>query len=367
MRWAYNYYLGERLRVYNESKDSDRRSFLSTSDAIKDINILKKKTHTWLNDVSSYTIQRGVMDAYAAYNNYFQNLQAKPKFKSKKYSKLSFYTRYNRLRAMDGGFRAERIGFVKTTEPLPKIPKGVYYKNPHISYDGKYWYLSVGYEVEPIRCELTGESVGIDLGIKDLAVCSDGTTYKNINKSHEVKRLEKVLKREQRKLSKKMESHITEYRTIGNKRFPVFDKELNICKNYQKQKNKIKLLYRRLTNIRNNHIHQATAEIVKTKPSRVVMETLNVSGMVKNKHLAKAVLEQKFYEFTRQMKYKTEKYGIEFIQVPMFYPSSKTCSQCGAIKKDLRLSDRIYRCDCCGLEIDRDYNASINLAKYEPV
>ena len=137
------------------------------------------------------------------------------------------------------------------------------------------------------------------------------------------------------------------------------------CKNFQKQKRVIKLLHRRLTNIRDNYIHQTTAEIVKTKPSRIVMETLNVKGMMKNKHLAKSVQQQKFFEFKRQIAYKCQKYGIELVEVPTFYPSSKTCSRCGCIKHDLKLSDRIYRCSHCGLVIDRDSNASLNLANYQ--
>ncbi len=137
---------------------------------------------------------------------------------------------------------------------------------------------------------------------------------------------------------------------------------MRIC-NIIKNKEQILRIRKRLTNIRNNHIHQATNTIVKTKPCKVVMEDLNVVGMMKNRHLAKAVAKQKMYEFLRQMKYKCEKYGIEFIQVGRFFPSSKTCSCCGQIKSDLKLSDRVYKCDC-GLEIERDKNAALNLAKY---
>ena len=250
---------------------------------------------------------------------------------------------------------------------MPKLKKGEKYFNPRITFDGKYWYLSVGYEVSETKCELTGECIGIDLGIKDLAVCSNTKTYKNINQSYEVKRLEKVLKRGQRKLSRMLEKNISGYKTVGNKRIPVYIKPLYECRNFQKQKKVIKLLYRRLANIRNNHLHQTTTKIVKTKPSCIVMETLNVKGMMKNKHLAKAIQKQKFYEFKRQIMYKCQKYGIVLVEVPTFYPSSKMCSCCGSIKRDLKLSDRIYRCNECGLVIDRDYNASLNLANYQSV
>lgn len=151
---------------------------------------------------------------------------------------------------------------------------------------------------------------------------------------------------------------------ISNRK-PIFERPLIECKNYQKQKRKIQLLYRKITNIRNNYIHQTTTTIVKKLPQRIVMENLNVKGMMKNKHLAEKIAEQKFYEFKRQIKYKAEIRGIQVIEVPTFYPSSKTCSCCGHIKKDLKLSDRIYICPVCNLKIDRDFNASLNLANYK--
>ena len=162
-----------------------------------------------------------------------------------------------------------------------------------------------------------------------------------------------------------LEADISGYKTVNGKRIPIFIRPLRDCRNFQKQKSIIKLLHRRLANIRNNYLHQTTTEIVKTKPSRIVMETLNVKGMMKNKHLAKAIQEQRFYEFKRQIAYKCQRYGISLVEVPRFYPSSKTCSCCGNVKHDLKLSDRIYRCEECGLVIDRDFNASLNLANYQ--
>ena len=265
----------------------------------------------------------------------------------------------------NGGFHGEKIGYVRTTEPLPKLPKGKKYSNPRISFDGKYWYLSIAYEILESNCKLTDESIGIDLGVKDLAICSNGKIYKNINKSKKVRKLKKKLKREQRKASRKLESNTKSYKIIKGYRYPVYSRPLSECKNFQKQQKKIKLLHRKLANIRNNYLHQTTTEIVKTKPSRIVMETLNVKGMMKNKHLAGAIQEQKFYEFKRQVSYKCQKYRIALVEVPTFYPSSKTCSCCGCIKRDLKLSDRIYRCNECGLVIDRDFNASLNLANYQ--
>lgn len=364
-RWAYNFFLSEQERTYKEYLDNSQtgKRYISEGDVRKYINNeLKPKTHTWLKEVSSSTMKQAVKDANSAYKKFFKGIAGKPRYKSKRKDKLSFYVNYESLTKMEGGFHGERIGFVQTSEPLPDIPEGTHYSNPHITYDNKYWYLSVGYEVPDIKIELTGESLGIDLGVKSLAVCSNGKVYKNINKSKKVRKLKKKLRHEQRKLSRMIESNISGY---GEKHKPIYERPLKDCKNIQKQMHVIQLLHRRLTNIRNNYLHKTTTEIVKTKPSRIVMETLNVKGMMKNKHLSEAIAEQKFYEFKRQIQYKAQRYGIEVIEVPMFYPSSKTCSCCGNIKHDLKLSDRTYHCDHCGKEIDRDLNAAINLSKYK--
>lgn len=369
-RWSYNYYISERNRLYNEwvqngkqgkfiFKESELRKYIN--------NVLKPTTHKWLSEVGSNVMKQGVKDADTAFIKYFQGLSGKPKLKSKHKSKISFYVNYESIVRKQGGFQGEKLGFVRTCSPLPKLPKGKKYSNPRISYDGKYWYISIGYEVAERNEELTDESLGIDLGIKDLAICSNGKKYKNINKIKEVKRLENKLRREQRKLSRKMTANIKEYKVVGNKHYPIWIRPLRECKNIQKQNQVIRLLNKRLTDIRNNYLHQTTSEIVKTKPSRIVMENLNVSGMMKNKHLAKLIAQQKFFEFKRQIKYKSRLIGIPVIEVNKFYPSSKMCSCCGNVKKELKLSDRIYKCSICGLVIDRDYNASINLANYKLV
>lgn len=307
-------------------------------------------------------MKQAVKDADLSLKRYFKGISGKPKYKSRHKSKVSFYVNYENLKRENNGFKGEKIGFVKTTSQLPKLKQNQKYSNPRISYDGKNWFLSVGYEVENIQYKLTGESIGIDLGIKDLAICSNGKVYKNINKTKRVKQLKKCLKREQRKLSRKLLKNTKSY---TKNRKPIYERPLKECSNIQKQNSKIRLIYKKLSDIRNNYLHQTTTKIVKTKPFRVVMEDLNVKGMMKNKHLSKSIANQGFYEFIRQIKYKCEFYGIEFIQVDRFYPSSKTCSCCGHIKKDLKLSDRTYVCSECGLVIDRDYNASLNLAKYK--
>ena len=203
--------------------------------------------------------------------------------------------------------------------------------------------------------------------MKDLAICSNGKTYKNINKTKRVRDVKKKKRREQRKLSRKIEANIDRYWTDKRGyKHPVYKRKFYECKNFQKQCRKVGLVDRKLKNIRLDYTHKTTTEIVKTKPSRVVMEDLNVKGMLKNKHLSKAIQEQTLGEFIRQMKYKCALHGIEFVQVSRWFPSSKTCSCCGFVKKSLKLSERVFVCEECGLEIDRDFNASLNLAHYKP-
>ena len=356
-RWSYNFFLAESMNYYKETgkylKETDVRKYIN--------NVLKPTTHTWLKEVGSNVIKQAVKDADLAKQRWLKGISEKPKFKCKHKCKDSFYVNYESLKRTKNGFRGEKLGVVQTCSPLPKLKKDEHYLNPRISYDGKYWYLSVSYEKEFEQVGLTDESLGIDLGVKDLAIVSNGKVYKNINKTKKVKRLEKKLKREQRKLSRKLERNISGY---TKDRKPIYKTPLKDMKNITKQKKVIKDLYKQLSNIRNNYLHQTTSDIVKTKPYRIVMEDLNVKGMMKNKYLAKAIADQCFYEFKRQMKYKCERLGIIFIEADRWYPSSKTCSHCGKIKKDLKLSDRTFHCEC-GFIIDRDLNASINLANYQ--
>lgn len=367
-RWSYNFFLSYNQEKYSEYlKNNTKEKFVSENDVRKHINnILKKTTHTWLSEVGSNVMKQSVKDASVALNRYFNKISGYPKFKSKKKSKPSFYVNYESLKRTPNGFRGEKIGTIKTRESLPKIPKDKKYVNPRITYDGKFWYLSVGYKVEPKQVKLTDEKIGIDLGLKDLAVVSNINSsyikkYRNINKGYRVRLLEKRLKRAQRKLSRKILNNIESY---DEKRVPTYIRPLKDCKNIQKQIYIVQNLYRKLTNIRNNYIHQVTTKIVKTKPSKIVLEDLNVKGLMRNKHLAKSIADSKWYEFKRQILYKAELYGIEVVLADRFYPSSKTCSCCGSYKKDLKLKDRTYICNECGLIIDRDINAAINLANY---
>ena len=367
-RWSYNYFLSESYRVYQEwLEDNSKPKYISEKDVRKYINNhLKKTTHTWLKDVGSNVMKQGVKDANIALQGFFRYNKGYPKFKSKKRSKPSFYVNYDSIKRLPNGFQGERLGYVKTKESLPKIGKNQKYRRPRISFDGRFWYLSISFAVNKLDVSLSDTKLGIDLGIKELSTVSnqDGTDvkkYHNINKTYEVRRLEKKLKREQRKFSRKILMNTSHYTDNGR---PIYTKDLESCKNIQKQKGIIQRLYRRLLNIRTNYLHQTTTEIVKTKPSRIVLEDLNVSGMMKNRHLSNSLMCQKLFEFRRQIEYKAELYGIEVVIADRWYPSSKTCHKCGHVKKDLKLSDRVYRCDCCGNVIDRDINASINLANY---
>lgn len=348
-RFIYNWTLNRQEDNYKNGG-----KFISDNDLRKEITELKKNELSWLNEVSNNVTKQAVKDCCNAYKNFFKGLADKPKFKSRKKSKPSFYNDTAKLKAQYKLVLIEKIGWIKTKE---QVPIGVKYTNPRISFDNKYWYLSVGIKVEQPIVQLSGESLGIDVGIKDLAVCSNEMTFKNINKSKEVRRLKKSLKRKQRQCSRKYQMNKIESE-VKNRC------QLKKTKNIIKLEKQIKLIHRKLSNIRLNYIHQVTTKIVKTKPSRVVMEDLNIKGMMKNKHLSRAISEQCLYDFKMKMKYKCEFYGIEFVEADRYYPSSKLCSNCGSIKKDLKLKDRTYRCSC-GLNINRDYNASINLSRYE--
>lgn len=365
-RWSYNYAITrckEQYLKYLEDNTSPKT--LTEGDIRKELTMLKNTTHSWLKDVGSNVIKQAVRDWNDARNRFFKGLSKAPKYKSKNSSKPSFYVNYESLRRVNGGFKGERLGFVKKTKPLPRIPKGTHYKNPRISFDGKHWYLSFSYDVPDISVKLTDLVIGVDLGLKTLATLSTGEFVENVNKSHRVKQLEKQLRREQRHLARQLQANIKGYIITANGgQKPIYKRSLALCSNIQDTKHKIKILYRKLASIRLNHIHQTTSYLVKQLPQGIVIEDLNVKGLMKNKHLAKHIQNTSFYEFRRQLEYKCSQYGIQLIVVDRFYPSSKTCSYCGNIKSDLKLKDRIYKCDSCGLEKDRDLNAAENLAYY---
>lgn len=361
-RFIYNWTLARQEENYTlRGTSKSGVKFISDNDLRKEITKLKKnEQYHWLNDVSNNVAKQAVKDACDAYKKFFKGLADKPRFKSRKKSKPSFYNDTSKLKVKEDEILIEKVGWVKLAE-TNRIPTNVKYTNPRISYDGKYWYISVGIEEVELPSENTDISIGIDLGLKDLAIVSNiDKPFKNINKTKEVKKLKKKLRKKQRQVSRKYEKNKIQIGKVGENRY-IFTKTNNITK----LEKEIKLIQRRLSNIRLNHIHQVTTEIVKTKPSKIVVEDLNVKGMMKNKHLSKAIQEQCFHKFISILEYKSKFNGIEFVKADRFYPSSKTCSCCGEVKKDLKLKDRVFICPSCNYKIDRDKNASINLSRYE--
>lgn len=347
-RFIYNWTLARQEENYKNGG-----TFICDNDLRKEITQLKKtEQYQWLNSISNNVAKQAVKDGCEAYKKFFKKLADKPKFKSRRKSKPSFYHDNVKIKFTTTHVQLEKLGKVKLSE-YNKIPIGVKCINPRVSFNGVHWYISVGIESIQESVELTDESIGVDLGIKDLAICSNREeSYENINKTKKVKKLEKKMRRLQRRVSNKYQL---------NKKGGRYVKTSNIIK----LEKKIIKLHKSLDNIRTDYRHKVTTEIVKTKPSRIVMESLNVKGMMKNRHLSKAIAKQGLFEFKTMIKYKCEKYGIEFIEADRWYPSSKTCSDCGHIKPKLSLSEREFVCECCGAVIDRDKNASINLSRYK--
>ena len=355
-RFAYNWAIAREQENYKLGN-----KFLSDNELRKEFTQLKKQeNYKWLNNISNDVTKQAIKDACNSYKRFFEGKSKHPKFKSKRRSKPSFYQDSVKIKFTDTHVKVEgfavskkknkqKLNWIRLCEK-GRIPTNCKYMNPRFTFDGLHWWLSVSIETNDNPDIPMNEGVGIDLGLKDLAICSDGNTYKNINKTNKVKKMEKRKRRLQRSISRKYNM---------NKEGVRYEKTSNIIK---REKELLKLS-RRLTNIRRNHLHQITSEIIKRKPSFICIEDLNVSGMMKNKHLSKAIQQQGFYEFRRQIQYKSEWNNIPVILADRFFPSSKLCSCCGEIKKDLKLSDRIYQCDC-GNIIDRDYQASLNLKQY---
>ena len=353
-RFAYNWALAKEQENYKNGG-----KFISDNELRKEFTQLKKQEeYKWLYSISNDVTKQAIKDACLSYKRFFKGQSKFPKFKTKKHDRPSFYVDNIKIKFTNTHVKLESIATSKKKNKQKlnwirlceknKIPIDCKYINPHVVYDGLNWFICVGIEFEDKKEKQTNEGIGIDLGIKDLAICSDGITYKNINKTQKIKKLEKSKRRLQRKISKKY---------LINKKGVSYHKTCNIIKSERK----LLKLNKRLTNIRDNYLHQVTSDIIKRNPSFVTIEDLNVSGMMKNKNLSKAIQQQKFYEFHRQLEYKCKWNNMELRIVDRFYPSSKLCHECGAIKKDLKLSDRTYICPECGYKIDRDYNASLNL------
>lgn len=357
-RFAYNWSLARQKENYNNG-----RKFLSDYDLRKEFTKLKtQEEYNWLNNYSNNISKQAIKDACLAYKRFFKGQSAFPKFKSKRKSKSSFYVDTDKIQFTEKSIKFEKLTLSKKKNKQKlnwvrlaennKIPVDSKYINPRVTFDGLNWFVSIGVECADNTDIAENDGIGVDLGLKDLAVISNmDKPYKNINKTQKIKKLKKKKCSLQRQISKKY---------LMNKKGESYCKTSNIIKT---EKILLKLNHR-LTNIRHNYLHQITTEIINRKPKFIVLEDLNVKGMMKNKHLSEAIAEQCFYEFYRQIEYKSSWNNIKFIIADRFYPSSKLCSCCKAVKKDLKLSDRVYKCDNCGNVVDRDKNASINLMNY---
>jgi putative transposase len=387
-RYSYNWTVALQMKTFEETG-----TYLSDSECRK-LFTQHKKENQWLYNTSNNAAKQAIKDCCNAFWRFISekkkskytpyskkqiqkaakynwklsryDMQWHPKFKKKSKAEPKFYVDTAKIQFSGTHVKLEnianskrknraRINWIKLAEK-ERVPfgKNVMYTNPRVTYDGIHWWISVG-----IECEAKVQSlhslgslgIGIDAGIKDLAITSNGYTAQNINKTVKVKKMKQKQRRLQRSISRKYNK---------NKKGESYCKTSNIIKS-EKQLLKVN---QRLTGIRHNHVHQTTSEIVKTKPSFIVCEDLNVTGMMKNKHLSKAVQEQCLAELTRQIEYKCNWNGIKYMEANRYFPSSKTCSCCGNVKSDLKLSDRTYLCEECGLVIDRDLNAAINLKKY---
>ncbi|MGM8286900.1 RNA-guided endonuclease InsQ/TnpB family protein [Clostridium perfringens] len=361
-RFVYNFYIAYNKEIYEREG-----KFVSGMDFSKWLNneyIPNNQEMKWIKEVSSKATKQAIMNGDKAFRDFFKKAKGFPRFKKKKNQDVKAY--FPKNNKTDWTIERHRVkiptlGWVRLKE-FGYIPINSIVKSGTVSQKADRYYVSILVEETDIEISNgnigmkifnnNNEGIGIDLGIKEFAVCSDGIKFKNINKTSTVKKVEKKLKREQRKLSRKYESLKTRNKNIREGRAT--------SQNIQKQVIKVQKLHQRLRNIRTDYINKTVFSIVKQKPSYITIEDLAVSNMMKNKHLSKAIASQKFFEFKVKLMSKCKKNNIELRIVDRFYPSSKTCSQCGKIKKDLKLSDRIYKCDC-GFTIDRDLNASINL------
>ena len=349
-RYVYNFYLGHNKALHdNGEKFMTGKSF---SLWLNNEYIPDNPDKTWIREVYSKAVKKSIEDGCTAFTRFFKHQSDFPKFKKKGKSDVKMYFVRNNPKDCQcerHRLKIPTLGWVRIKEKgyIPTTKDGYMIRSGTVSVKAGRFYVSVLVEIPDVNIDNnSNEGIGIDLGLKDLAIVSNGKTYRNINKSAGLKKLEKQLIREQRSLSRKYEN--------------LKKGESTQRANIQKQRLKVQKLHHKMDNIRTDYINKTIAEIVKTKPSYITIEDLNVKGMMKNRCLSKAVASQKFYEFRKRLKAKCDEKGIELRVADRFYPSSKTCHHCGSIRKNLKLSDRIYRCEC-GYVADRDLNAALNL------
>ena len=349
-RYVYNFYLGHNKALHdNGEKFMTGKSF---SLWLNNEYIPDNPDKTWIREVYSKAVKKSIEDGCTAFTRFFKHQSDFPKFKKKGKSDVKMYFVRNNPKDCQcerHRLKIPTLGWVRIKEKgyIPTTRDGYMIRSGTVSVKAGRFYVSVLVEIPDVNIDNnSNEGIGIDLGLKDLAIVSNGKTYRNINKSAGLKKLEKQLIREQRSLSRKYEN--------------LKKGESTQRANIQKQRLKVQKLHHKMDNIRTDYINKTIAEIVKTKPSYITIEDLNVKGMMKNRCLSKAVASQKFYEFRTRLKAKCDENGIELRVADRFYPSSKTCHHCGSVRKNLKLSDRIYRCEC-GYVADRDLNAALNL------
>lgn len=349
-RFAYNWAI-----ALEEENYKNGGKFISGYDLTKRFTQFKKQEgNEWLKEISGRALKVAILNASTSYDNFFKGRSKYPKFKSKKRSKMSCATHEGTTIIERKRIRCEKLGWIASHKHNIPIGEGVKYYNPKLSFDGDNFWFSVSVEINDYydNDKEKTEPIGIDLGIKTLAVCSNGKSYNKPN----IKKHKKKLKRLQRKASRQYQKMLD-----ASKETKVKFSEIHKSKNLLKLESIIRKQYRKINNILTTNIHTITSELVKLNPSSIVIEDLNVQGMMKNKHLSEKIQEAKFYEFRRQLEYKCKWNNVNLIIADRWYPSSKLCSSCGNRKKKLSLSERIYVCEECGCVIDRDYNASLNL------
>ena len=349
-RYVYNFYLG-----HNKALHDNGEKFMTGKDFSLWLNneyIPDNPDKTWIREVYSKAVKKSIEDGCTAFTRFFKHQSDFPKFKKKGKSDVKMYFVRNNPKDCQcerHRLKIPTLGWIRIKEKgyIPTTKDGYMIRSGTVSVKAGRFYVSVLVEIPDVNIDNnSNEGIGIDLGLKDFAIISNGKTYRNINKSAGLKKLEKQLIREQRSLSRKYEN--------------LKKGESTQRANIQKQKLKVQKLHHKMDNIRTDYINKTIAEIVKAKPSYITIEDLNVKGMMKNRCLSKAVASQKFYEFRTRLKAKCDENGIELRVADRFYPSSKTCHHCGSVRKNLKLSDRIYRCEC-GYVADRDLNAALNL------
>ena len=337
-RFAYNWALAK-----EKESHKNNGKFISDGELRKEFTQLKKKEEfKWLNEVNNNVTKQAIKDLCKAYRNFFNKKSEHPRFKKKKLKK-SFYNDVYRIKFENYKVRIASIGWMNMAEN--RIPRDCKYVNPRVSFDGVKFWLSISCILEDEENNLPKtEPIGIDMGIKALMTCSNGMNFNRVSTKKEKKKLKRLQRRASRHYDKMMKT-----------------KSSDKSKNLLKLETLIHKQYQRISNVRLNNIHQATTKLVRLNPKAIVVEDLNVQGMMKNKYLSEKIADCSFHEIYRQLEYKCQNKGIEFIVADRFYPSSKICSNCGHKKEKLSLSERTYRCECCGKVIDRDFNASLNL------